>query len=244
MQVHVLNGDALAENFTLEGKVIICRECLIEGPLDATSTQEFFLQRSAYLSETFALDVDYKTSVESEFNKLLSVGPDDEINLWFEHDLFCQVNLWFILDWIVSHKLPNQIFRINPLTSSDDQWSGFSTITDHSVGDAFSQRIEFTPHDLQVAKSLWEFYRSGDKENLRKIGKTKSDAFPYLTEVCEAHLQRFPQVGLGRPQLKLIQLQRSGLTNFKTLFQEFQKTESIYGFGDSQVKNMLMTLPA
>jgi hypothetical protein len=73
METHVLNGDALAEKFLLEGELIICHEALIEGPVSAKSMNGFWKMRALYLSEGHTQDeLRYRNEVKEEFEKLLS----------------------------------------------------------------------------------------------------------------------------------------------------------------------------
>src|SRR5688572_17976133 len=98
MNVHVLNGDALKENFPLAGDIIVCREALVDGPVDALSFESFFEDRAAFIAESFDAEKDsYVNLVRNEFDRLANCNHESAIHLWFEHDLFCQVNLWFIL---------------------------------------------------------------------------------------------------------------------------------------------------
>jgi hypothetical protein len=241
MQVHVLNGDALAEKFSIPGKIIIWRECLIEGPVSAESFNDFFEQRATYLS-AYNNKQSYRSHVEAEFQKLLSLDPSDEINLWFEHDLFCQANMWFILHSIVANKLSNQIFRISPIEATDRLWDGFGSNEPTHLDKAFASRVQFSNEEITLGDELWKAYSQRNSEALMQLRSKESLAFPYLKEVCEAEVQRFPEIGLGRPALKLLEIRRSGVKDFDKVFFEFKRTEGIYGFGDLQVQNLLTTL--
>jgi hypothetical protein len=98
MDVHILNGDALAGYFPFEGEKIICRECLIDGPLYGRLPDDFFEIRAAYISDSFHVPAeDYFRNLKSEFDRLENIPHALSINVWFEHDLFCQANLWFML---------------------------------------------------------------------------------------------------------------------------------------------------
>src|SRR6188768_902786 len=101
---HLLNGDALIEKIqgaNITGEVIICRECLIEGETLAGSLEEFCKARSKFISRTYSVTIDsYFEKCVFEFEKILNLQTNSEVNLWFENDLFCQVNMWFILSLI------------------------------------------------------------------------------------------------------------------------------------------------
>ena len=97
MIYHVLPGDAQVEDFRqtgLSGEILICREALIEGDISGETLDDFFENRAAFHGEDSA---SYNANVASQFRRLLDVGQSDEVNLWFEYELFCAVNMWFCL---------------------------------------------------------------------------------------------------------------------------------------------------
>ena len=63
---------------------------------------------------------------------------------------------------------------------------------------------------------------------------------PFILTSAEAHIERIPINGeLGRPSQSLIQVIEDLETDeFGPVFREFNKRESIYGYGDLQVKRI------
>jgi hypothetical protein len=64
--------------------------------------------------------------------------------------------------------------------------------------------------------------------------------YPFILTAVKAHTDRIPTEGnLGRPSQSLIQIMKELETDeFEPVFKEFSKRESIYGFGDLQVKRL------
>lgn len=76
-------------------------------------------------------------------------------------------------------------------------------------------------------------------EELIRLAKNQSFAFPYLQEVVKAHIDRFPKDGTnGRPEKVIEDITKNISTDFHKVFIEFWNRESIYGFGDSQLKHL------
>ena len=93
--------------------------------------------------------------------------------------------------------------------------------------------------DLQFGQDLWAAYKSDDLEELIRLAKNQSPAFPYLQEVVKAHVERFPRDGSkGRPERVLEEITKNISTDFHEVFKEFWSRESIYGFGDTQLKQL------
>src|SRR3954468_9005524 len=100
MEAHILNGDALTDSMQSAGfqQLIVMRECLIDGPVKATSLEDFWNVRAGYISSTFgATKEEYYDHVVTELEKLNTINPDTSVYLWFGDDLFCQANMWFII---------------------------------------------------------------------------------------------------------------------------------------------------
>ena len=56
MNIHLLPGDSYIETFRnseIGGEVAICRECLIEGDVNADDLASFWLVREKFLDENF-----------------------------------------------------------------------------------------------------------------------------------------------------------------------------------------------
>lgn len=236
MIYHVLPGDAQVEEFNktgLDGKLIVFREALISGPIDAPGLAEFWDERAQFVLAEYGDDViDYHEKVADEINVLTELTPGSELNLWFEYELFCSVNMWFCLDLLNGSDLT--IFRVAPLNASPDEvWKGFGRHDAADLLKCFESRIEFTVDDIEQGSRLWNAFRHHDHAELRRLADHRSPCFPFLKEVCEA-----AAVIETRPIEILSELRNEGISTFEAAFPEFQKRAAVYGFGDVQVESM------
>ena len=89
--------------------------------------------------------------------------------------------------------------------------------------------------------NLWEWYQKDDRDNLLKTARELEYRYPFILPAVEAHLERIPtDRNPGRPIQSLIEIMKELETeDFGPVFSEFSKRESIYGFGDLQVKRLL-----
>jgi hypothetical protein len=244
MTYHILTGDCLAETFKaspLQGSVIICRECLVEGPVNATTEERFWHARAQYLSRGSKDESDfYFRSVKGEFDKIAEIAADSEINLWFEHDLFCQVNYWFIINML--DKLGfKKVYRVSPNVLPERLWAGFGDHTPADLERCFANRVSFTKGDFTLGANLWNAFRESDLMALAIYSKSLSPCFRRLDEVCRAEVERKRS---ARPQKALAEILSKGYTSFNDIFSQFSKREGIYGFGDAQVDHLLRNLRA
>ncbi|WP_221411228.1 DUF1835 domain-containing protein [Epilithonimonas xixisoli] len=105
---HITNGDYLTNDLKkipIVGEIIVCREALVSGDLKSESLEEFWKVRAKSISEDYNVSEEsyYEKSV-SEFEKILKIPEGSEVHLWFEDDLFCQVNLWFCITLLTNKK--------------------------------------------------------------------------------------------------------------------------------------------
>jgi hypothetical protein len=243
MPYHILNGDCLAvqlKHTTLEGESIICREALMEGPVQSANLEIFWADRAAYIQESYHDTADhYFNSVVTEFAKIQSIPQGAEVCLWFEHDLFCQVNMWFVMTLLPAVS-DIKVYRVAPvITDSNDTWKGFGISDAAMLERAYAEKIRLTDADVKLGMSLWKAFSTNDFDQLKSLSSTDSQTFRFLPEVCKAHIERFPEgTGLNRPERVITELINNTSGEFNDVFSAFSAREGIYGFGDLQVKSI------
>lgn len=244
MNFHVLNGDALTDRFLalgLQGTVIVTREALISGSLEGDTLVEFYRNRTNYLIGPGASDLQqyYAYSV-SEFDKICTAKDGDRFFLWFGYDLFCLMNMLFVMSRIRSLNGSTEIRIAYPsFLSGDNVWKDFGNADLTDLQYSFDHAILVSEDDQVLAEKLWSAFREENFEVIEVLSLRQSKAFPYLRAVCKAHLERFPKDNRwGRPEIVLSEIIRKGKKDFSSVFVDFQKSQSIYGFGDTQVKEI------
>ena len=238
IQYHILNGDALKEQFPqdLEGEQIIMRECLVDGDVQGNTLEDFFKNRAAFIANAYedVTEEGYFQKTSTEFKKIESIPQDAEINLWFEDDLFCQVNFWFVCYLLNHYQKKNEVFLVRP---KEHTQYGFAYYKPEELNELFENRL---PIQIDAFKDLWVSYQNKQIDQLLDLAKTLTPFYPFLLPAVEAHMARIPQEGKsGRPIESLKRIMAELQTDkFGPVFQEFCKQESIYGFGDLQVKRL------
>jgi hypothetical protein len=242
MVYNILNGDSLAYSFPdtkIEGDTIVVREGLIDGNLAGDNLHEFWQSRADYMELTKA---EYYNNVVKEFEKIINAPDNSEFNLWFEYDLFCQVNMWFVISIINNLPIRKKVYAVytSYLDRTDKQfWNGFGRANSGELTICFANRIPLNDADLQVGRDLWTAYKSSNLRELSRLADNQSPAFPYIQEVVKAHIDRFPEDGAkGRPERVIEEIIQNGSEEFHKVFREFWNRESIYGFGDTQLKHL------
>ena len=237
MTYHVLPGDSLVKEFErtgLDGEIIVCRECLIVGDVDAETLPEFWEQRARFILSEYGEDeIEYHDNVADELAKLSDLDDDSEVNLWFEYDLFCSVNMWFCL-WLLS-ETGVIVYRVEPsVPRPDDRWKGFGKLDAADLQECFDARNKLTTDDIKLGSGLWNAYRKNDHARLRELVVGDLKCFPYLRDIVAAEIEKNK-----KPKQILNEIIAEGITEFIEIFAEFTKRAGIYGFGDIQVQRIM-----
>ncbi len=238
-QYHILNGDALKQQFPekIQGEIIVARECLVDGNVSGNSLDELFHSRAQFISNNYEgyNEQDYYKNTVPEFKKIQNITDDADINLWFEDDLFCQVNFWFTISLLNQFEQHNPIFLVKPEKHSQ---YGFGKLGELELVSIYENRLLLT--ELDKLAELWKLYQKDELEQLQKVAKELESKYPFILNAVKAHIERISTEGnLGRPVQSLIQIMKDLETEeFEPVFREFCIRESIYGFGDLQVKRL------
>lgn len=247
--LHILNGDSLLHRFPdqITGQKLVMRECLMDGPVKASLDEDFELfyqDRGAFLSTLIDEDISkerYVKDVGVLFEKIQSSIDHTDIVLWFEYDLFCQVNSWFIL-WLIS-KNTTQNYNVWMVHPKEEAPYSFAAHTAEELAYAFEHAQPVTDLDLGLLAQLWPAYCNQDNQRLVTLAHALESTHPFLMPTIQAHLERQPtDESPGRLIQTLMQIKQSSpKATFGEIFQEFSRREGIYGMGDLQVKQLLQS---
>src|ERR1700676_621441 len=113
--LHITNGTAVSLDKTgLPGAIIYWNDVLHEGPVPAgMSLDELSRLREQFLAGYFDLKRS-EVSFAERNAALAAASEEDEVVLWFEHDLFDQLQLLQILDcFAAAQTRPGELTLIN-----------------------------------------------------------------------------------------------------------------------------------
>ena len=246
--LHIHNGDSTAgtlREFGFPGEHKAFHEVLMEGPAPGDLSLDDWLEiRARFLAEAYELKVlNCKKDLREQEAWLLRFSEHDETILWFEHDLFCQINLIYLLDWFSKRSMGKS--RVSLICVAEfpgvEDFRGLGQLTGEQLASLFDRRREVTDAELSLAVRAWAAYCSADPEEISRLIDRDTSAMPFLGHALRLHLMRFPSVrnGLGRVENTALEMISNGAIKFKSLFPVFAKAEPVYGMGDSQLWSAL-----
>jgi hypothetical protein len=215
--LHVTNGDAAADAIRatgVPGEVLPWRDVLHEGPVPAgLPLRELSLVRAGFIASLGWGEVDEaRRGFEERDAALARSADEDEVVLWFEHDLYDQLQLIQLLAWFAAHPRP-RLMLINPA-----QYLGPST--PDQLRALFAPRMPVTSAHLSAARAAWEAFRAPDPRAMEAIPAAELASLPHLASALRRHLQQFPGTrdGLSRSERQALEVLAEGPRTAGELF--------------------------
>ncbi|MEZ4796702.1 MAG: DUF1835 domain-containing protein [Flavobacteriaceae bacterium] len=246
--LHITNGSSLTSYLTelgIKGEFFTWHEMLCEGPtIEQIDTHEFVEVRKSFLNKYYDIDID-EYAFHKELELLDNTKNYYEINLWFEYDLFCHINLIAVISLLIQkrNKLPLYLICSGRIKGSTD-FKGLAELNETQLLNHYKKKIKLNNEDIDSACELWNIYCS-DNHNLFKPYVTKKSSFIYLSSCLKAHLKRFPdsQNGLCRIERHILEIVKENqIKSTHHLLGYVLNYQGYYGYGDIQIKKMISKL--
>ena len=198
--LHVTNGDAAAERMRaagVRGGILPWRDVLHDGPVPAGLPLEALSRvRADFIaSRGWGAAEDVRRSFAERDRALAASAAEDEVVLWFEHDLYDQLQLIQLLDWFADHPAP-RLTLINP-----PEYLGMMEAD--RARELFAGRAPVTPAQLALGRRAWDAFRGGDPRQIETVmDADDADALPHLRKALLRLLEEYPSTddGLSRSE--------------------------------------------
>lgn len=245
-QLHITNGDSttqLLKNIKITGKIVTWREMLCEGKTTSdVGSESFWKSRFYFFSKNYNISKkQFINYTLKEFRSLCQHKSEQEIVLWFEYDLFCQINMIAVISWLKKHKPSVTISLVCPENKTNP--SILLTIADLNsiqLQSAYNDRIELSRDDVEYADYIWQLYCADSPLQLQSISPPPYTAFTFIHEAIKTHLKRFPTIKNGLNEVEntiLNTVTHKAYQSKKELTHHLLKNQEYYGFGDIQFEH-------
>jgi hypothetical protein len=246
--LHITNGDIFTSKLKtlgVPGAIITWREMLCEGKTESNvGSENFWKTRFEFLNKNYKVSKSlFIEKTLKEYRSLCNHKKQDEIVLWFEYDLFCQINMLAVISWLKTHRKYAQISLVCSGKEDDsDTLYGLNDLSDEQLKNLYKNKTVLTLDDIEYADYVWQLYCSDNPIRLENLSDYESFQFKYLESSIQAHLHRFPSVknGLNEMESKILQLAVDTKPANKGDFMNILlKNQGVLGFGDSQFQRTL-----
>jgi hypothetical protein len=170
----------------------------------------------------------------------------DELILWFEHDLFDQLNLIQVLTWIDDHlpaAKPVSLICIGSFPGRPD-FKGLGELTPEELAPLLDMRQPVSGSQYEMARRAWQAFREPTPEALDELRQGNSAALPYLPAALTRFLQEYPWTrdGLSRTERRLLDLTNDGGIALSKAFPRMHEGEEAYHVTDASLLGIAETL--
>ena len=249
--LHIINGDHLmhrVQSFGWGAEFVVWREMFCEGPSEIKIDSESAIKkRVSFLQKYYRISAeDYEKKFITQLRKLSAIKSYDEIVLWFDSDLFCQINMIAAISLVLRKmKKTSAVYLVGNLRENNkNDLKSLSLLSDPEILQYYNKRSLLDINDLEFASHIWTLYCESNPTKI--IGQIKKQSnFQYLAICLRAHLQRFPNMltGLNTLEHNILQMVDTyEIQNMRQLLGYALEYQGYYGYGDMQMKRVLARL--
>ena len=195
--LHISNGDATDVPGTgLARRVIYWRDILHEGPVPAVAPAELRRIRAGYLSRHAGVDRAGTMRQFTERDQALEGNRDGEYVLWFEADLYDQLQITEVLARLAGLGVPAG--RITLICIGEHagiaRFGGLGELTAEQLRELPDTNAcaRLTPAALELAARAWAAFRAPAPEGLGTIAATRLGELRFLGEAFDRLSREYP----------------------------------------------------
>lgn len=251
--LHITNGDSVGQTLQqtgLPGDILIWRDILHEGPTPAGLS----LEQMSQIRARFLADWDLGPSSYQEVlalflhrdTTLAQFAAHKEVILWFEHDLYDQLQLIQLLDWFSHQDRAATTLSLICVNSFPHiaRFQGLGQLNKSQLRSLFETRHPLTEGELTLGSEAWKAFCSPDPSSLVALLRKDTSALPFLKAALLRHLEQFPDArgGLSRTERQILEVAAQGLHTPFEIFRATQEKEESPFMGDTSFWSYLARL--
>ncbi len=247
--LHITNGDSVLEGFRdggIPGTYLAWRDPLHDGPVPQLPSIEALSDvRARVLSQG---DYAEMRAGFAERDRILGdFRAHDETVLWFEHDLYDQLQLLQILDWLSRQDPVGTRISLIQIGEHPDvpAFQGLGQLTGRQLADLLPRRQPVTAPQYAIGRDAWRAYCAPDPSALVGLANRSFQSMPFLSPALQRCLEEYPSVvdGLSRTERQLLEAGASGARQRREYYLGSSRQEAC-PWGDLSVYRRLDALAA
>ncbi len=240
--IHIRCGSDMRPAFEasgLPGEYVMCADPLCDGPTPANTEGAAWREaRAGFASEAYGVTLEKAKQLQTEQEAgLMRAESAKEVVLWFEHDIFDQIILIYLLERFARHRA--HIGRLTLICIDGypgvERFFGLSQLGPEALSDLHARRADVTDSQFDLATRAWAAYRNPDPSAMERMLAEDTTALPFLGDAILRHLEDFPSVrgGLARTERQALMAVIDGLQSAERVFGANQAMEEARWCGDT-----------
>jgi hypothetical protein len=217
--LHITNGDSVIEGFRdgrIPGTYLAWRDPLHDGPVPQLPSIEALSDvRARVLSQSVDGNYsDMRAGFAERDRTLGDFRAHDETVLWFEHDLYDQLQLLQILDWFSRQDLAGERISLIQIGEHPEVpvFYGLGQLNGRQLAGLLPRRQPITAEQYAIGSEVWTAFCAPDPGALVDLANRSFAAMPFLSAALQRCLEEYPSVadGLSRTERQLLDAGAAG----------------------------------
>ena len=240
--LHVASGTAttsIIEAAGIPGQLSIWADPLYEGPVPALTDPELLEVRTRFLGGPPDEPVNDLALWRAAIDRH---DTYDELILWYEHDLFDQLNLIQLLPRIHLCVPPTKTVSLICIGSFPGRtdFKGLGELEPGELGTLLDTRRAVGAAQYAAAERAWDAFRQPTPHALDELRREEIGELPYLARALHRFLQEYPWTidGLSRTERRLLQLAAAREVSLSSVFPRMHEGEDAYYVTDLSLASM------
>jgi hypothetical protein len=238
--LHISNGDSTDVPGTgLARRVVYWRDILHEGPVPEVAPAELRRIRAEYLAGDDSAGSAEATRQLAERDQALEAGRDGEYVLWFEADLYDQLQITEILARLAELGVPAGCITLICIGEHAGiaRFGGLGELTVGQLRELphTNACARLTPAALELATRAWAAFRAPSPEGLGAIAAARLGELRFLGEAFDRLSREYPATrdGLSLTERRVLAAVADGAPDAGTAFVRAQARETRPYLGDT-----------
>ncbi len=231
--LNIVNGDAcinIMKEANIQGDFLPWKDFLHQGPVPSgLSLEELSMVRAKFIT---SCGLGQLNTIQKDFKardqKLKSYKDYEKVTLWFEHDLYDQLQMIQVLSWLATQNLDN----IKLTLISSNKYLDESSI--QQIKKLLLYERNISEAHFTLAEEVWDAFTSDTPKDWASLLKNSTDILPFLKGAIYRILQEYPSTkyGLSRTEYQALQAISDGHTKALDIFKKSQNSEGRKFMGD------------
>jgi hypothetical protein len=248
--LHLTNGDMTVETLrqtSLGGDVFAWRDALHEGPVPAGDREGLRAARAGFLADSgWGSPARLERELTERDERLAAALGERPLVLWFEHDLYDQLQLLEILSFVDESEVESELLTLIVV----DRFPGrpdFKGLGDLDAGELESlwpERRPLSAQALAAGRRGWAAFTAPDPSALDETRRAPGNGLPLLPAALHRLLEEYPGTGdgLSRSERQILEAVGAGAADPVSVFCSSSAAEEAPYSGDVQVWDKLRAL--
>src|SRR5260370_12940409 len=185
--LHITNGESVVQGFrqgSRPGTFLAWNDVLHDGPVPYAQTLDELTDRRARAFSGFgwgSADA-IAASFAARNRALADFQRHEEVILWFEHDLYDQLQLMQLLDWFGAHDrgaVRLSLIQIDAFPGVVP-FHGLGQLTGSQLAELFPTRRPVTPEQIVLGQQGWQAFRADNPSALAYLARRQLPQLPFF----------------------------------------------------------------